>query len=61
MFWAKKNHEKNIEWVLQYGSAGMIAGKIGLSLENEEILDRNRNLALQQVIYEPLKELLELV
>ena len=41
------------------GHLGWWSGKFGLPLENEGILDRDRNFALQQVTYGPLKELLQ--
>ena len=37
----------------------MMVGGFGLPLENEGILDRDRNFALQQATYGPLKELLK--
>ena len=41
------------------GQLGWWSGKFGLPLENEGILDRDRNFALQQATYGPLKEFLQ--
>ena len=41
------------------GHSGLWSGKFGLPLENEGILDRDRNFALQKADYGPLKEFLQ--
>ena len=41
------------------GYLGWWSGKFGLPLENEGLLDWDRNFALQQATYGPLKELLQ--
>ena len=41
------------------GHLGWWSGKFGLPLENEGILDRDRNFALELVTYGPLNELLQ--
>ena len=44
---------------LHQGHSGWWSGKFGLPQENEGILDKERNFALQQATYGHLKELLQ--